>query len=417
MSAIVPFRIAVPDGDLTDLRERLHRTRWPERECVADWSQGIPLDYTRELAAYWADEYDWRAREQQLNRFDHFTTEIDGPTSISSTSARPTRTRFPLIITHGWPGSVVEFHKVIEPLTDPTAHGGRAGTPSMSCARRCPGYGFSGKPAATGWGIEKVAQAWETLMTRLGYHRYGAQGGDWGAAITTAIGVNGGHCAAIHLNMPLGLPAADRQPDRRGAGGLDTHRVLQAVGFRLFKQQSTRPQTLGYGLTDSPAGQLAWIVEKFWSWTDCDGHPENVLSRDEMLDNVMLYWLTASAASSARLYWESFGRISPTCALNYPPAQRLSPRSSSVRRGTGVSRGTTSRTGPTCRVAVTLRHSSNPSCSSTTCGCSSLASADSVQIHARRTITAPQERVFEWLADPAKLTAGPLVRSCGVVGH
>jgi pimeloyl-ACP methyl ester carboxylesterase len=170
-----------------------------------------------------------------------------------------------------------------------------------------PGYGFSGKPTRAGWGIGKVAEAWETLMGSLGYERYGAQGGDWGAAVTTQIGRNGGRCAAIHLNMPLGFPPADMSEptdeERQALERLDYYRKWDS-GYS--KQQSTRPQTLGYGLVDSPVGQLAWIVEKFWSWTDCDGHPENVLTRDELLDNVMLYWATASGASSARLYWESF---------------------------------------------------------------------------------------------------------------
>ena len=284
---------------LDDLRQRLARTRWPERECVDDWSQGIPLDYTRELASYWADGYDWRAREAALNRFDQFTTEIDG-LDIHFIHQRSSHDdAFPLIITHGWPGSIVEFHKVIEPLTE-TFH---VVCPSL------PGYGFSGKPTSTGWGVDKVAQAWETLMTRLGYDRYGAQGGDWGAAVTTAIGRNGesNHCAAIHLNFPIAFPPAgmtDPTPEEQDV--LKSLDYYQKWDSGYSKQQSTRPQTLGYGLVDSPVGQLAWIVEKFWSWMDCDGHPENVLTKDELLDNVMMYWVTASGASSARMYWESF---------------------------------------------------------------------------------------------------------------
>ncbi|WP_110817822.1 epoxide hydrolase family protein [Mycolicibacterium peregrinum] len=295
---IRPFRIAIPDADLVDLKQRLNRTRWPEPECVEDWTQGIPLDYTKELAAYWANEYDWRAREAALNRFDHFTTEIDG-LDIHFIHQRSGREdAFPLLITHGWPGSIVEFHKVIEPLT---AAGFDVVCPSL------PGYGFSGKPSTAGWGIEKIAQAWETLMTRLGYPRYGAQGGDWGAAVTTQIGRNVGSCVGIHVNMPIAQPPAE------GIGEMteDLQKALARIDYYrkwdsgYMKQQSTRPQTVGYGLVDSPVGQLAWIVEKFWSWMDCDGNPENVVSKDEMLDNVMLYWLTASAASSARLYWES----------------------------------------------------------------------------------------------------------------
>ncbi len=299
MPAVTPFRIAIPNADLADLRDRLTRTRWPERECVDDWSQGLPLSYAQELADYWRDEYDWRTREAALNRFDQFTTEIDG-LSIHFVHQRCGRDdAFPLLITHGWPGSIVEFTKVIEPLT---AAGFDVVCPSL------PGYGFSGKPTSTGWGIERIATAWDELMVRLGYERYGAQGGDWGSAVTTQIGRNQGHCVAIHTNMPIGRPPkdlSDLTAEEREV--LDSYADHQRWGTGYSKQQSTRPQTLGYGLTDSPVGQMAWIVEKFWAWTDSDGHPENVLTKDEMLDNVMLYWLTASATSSARLYWESFG--------------------------------------------------------------------------------------------------------------
>ncbi|HZQ32692.1 MAG TPA: alpha/beta fold hydrolase [Mycobacterium sp.] len=328
MASVTPFRIAVPDDDLDDLKQRLARTRWAERECVDDWSQGIPLDYTRELASYWANSYDWRAREALLNRFDHFTTEIDGLDIHFIHQRSPHSDAFPLVITHGWPGSIVEFHKVIEPLNDAGFH---VVCPSL------PGYGFSGKPAKTGWGVGKVAEAWETLMTRLGYDRYGAQGGDWGAAVTTTIGRNAAenHCVAIHLNMPLGFPPAglkDPSPEEKAALAAGAHYQQWDSGYS--KQQSTRPQTLGYGLVDSPVGQLAWIVEKFWAWTDCDGNPENVLTKDEMLDNVMMYWATASAASSARMYWESFryfgssGRVElPTGVASFPKEVLRAPRS------------------------------------------------------------------------------------------
>ena len=211
MAHIQPFRIDIPDADLADLRERLARTRWPEQECVDDWSQGIPLAYTRELATYWADEYDWRSREAALNRFDQFTTEIDGLPIHFLHQRAPRHDAFPLLITHGWPGSVVEFHKVIEPLNTAGFH---VVCPSL------PGYGFSGKPTHTGWGVERIAQAWDELMVRLGYQRYGAQGGDWGAAVTTQIGRNRGHCVAIHTNMPLGRPPKglrDPSPDESAA--------------------------------------------------------------------------------------------------------------------------------------------------------------------------------------------------------
>lgn len=335
MSEVRPFHIAVTDADLDYLRARLANTRWPEAECVDDWSQGIPLAYTQELARYWRDEYDWRTREAALNRFDQSVTELDGLDIHFIHQRSPHDDAFPLVLTHGWPGSIVEFHKVIEPLTNPTAHGGRAEDAFHVVCPSLPGYGFSAKPEHTGWGIGRIAQAWDTLMGRLGYDRYGAQGGDWGAAVTTQIGLNERGCAGIHLNMPLGRPP-------KGGGGEpseDDQKVFARLDYYqkwdsgYAKQQSTRPQTLGYGLVDSPVGQLAWIVEKFWSWMDCDGHPENVLSRDELLDNVMLYWITASGASSARLYWESFATFGkgdrvelPTGIASFPMEIIRSPR-------------------------------------------------------------------------------------------
>ncbi|MBO0680282.1 alpha/beta fold hydrolase [Mycolicibacterium sp. S2-37] len=317
MSAVTPFRIEIPDAALADLTSRLANTRWPEAEPVDDWSQGIPLAYTRKLAEYWAENYDWRAREAALNRFDHFTTELDG-LDIHFIHQRSTRGHgFPLLITHGWPGSIVEFANVISPLNDA---GFDVVCPSL------PGYGFSAKPDATGWGIEKIATAWDALMVRLGYDRYGAQGGDWGSVITTQIGRNVGHCVGIHTNMPIGRPPKDlTAPSEQEQHALAAMQRRRQWETGYFQQQSTRPQTLGYGLVDSPVAQLAWIVEKFFAWTDCDGHPENAVGRDEMLDNVMLYWLTASGASSARLYWETYtgGRNSdpvglPTGVASFP---------------------------------------------------------------------------------------------------
>jgi epoxide hydrolase len=333
MAELKQFRIDVPTEVLDDLHARLAHTRWPEAECVDDWSQGIPLGYTQELAAYWADGYDWRSRQTALNRFDQFTTEIDGLDIHFIHQRSPHADALPLVITHGWPGSIAEFQKVIEPLVNPPS--GRAEDAFHVVCPSLPGYGFSGKPSKTGWGVGKIAEAWETLMLSLGYDRYGAQGGDWGAAVTTQIGRNRGHCIAIHLNMPIARPAA-------GSGGdltVDEQQALAAYaehrqwGTGYSKQQSTRPQTLGYGLVDSPVGQLAWIVEKFWAWTDCDGHPENAVSRDELLDNVMLYWITGSGASSARLYWESFnsfitdGRVElPTGVAAFPKEILRTPR-------------------------------------------------------------------------------------------
>ena len=335
MSEIRPFRIAVTEDQLDDLKHRLTHTRWPEAECVDDWSQGIPLAYTQELAGYWADGYDWRAREVELNRFPQFITAVDDLDIHFIHQRSPHEDAFPLVITHGWPGSIVEFQKIIAPLTDPTAHGGRAEDAFHVVCPSLPGYGFSGKPATTGWGVERIAVAWDTLMGRLGYARYGAQGGDWGGAVTTQIGRNGGGCCAIHTNMPIGQPTAESlqnptDDDQRAFAAMKHYRTFEA-GYS--KQQSTRPQTVGYGLVDSPVAQLAWIVEKFWSWSDCDGHPENAFSRDELLDNVMLYWLTGTGASSARLYWESFSAFGkrepvrlPTGVAEFPKEILRSPR-------------------------------------------------------------------------------------------
>ena len=308
-TAISPFRIAVSDDVLEDLRTRLRRTRWPEAELVDDWSQGAPLQWIKDVCHYWAETYDWRQREAQLNRFSQFTTEIDGLDIhfIHVRSKHPEAR--PLLITHGWPGSVVEFHKVIEPLTDPTAHGGVAADAFHVVCPSLPGFGFSAKPAATGWGVDRIAKAWAVLMERLGYARYFAQGGDWGSAVTTAIGgQDAAHCAGIHITLAMSTrPNVEGQPTPEETRALNGIKYYADWDSGYSKQQSTRPQTLGYALTDSPSGQAAWILEKFWAWTDCDGHPENILSRDELLDNVMLYWVTETAASSARLYWESFG--------------------------------------------------------------------------------------------------------------
>jgi pimeloyl-ACP methyl ester carboxylesterase len=307
--AVRPFRIAVPDEVLDDLRRRLAATRWPDAELVDDWSQGAPLAYVQEVAAYWRDTYDWRAREAALNRFDQYLVAVDGLDIHTIHVRSPHADAFPLVITHGWPGSIVEFHKVIEPLTNPTAFGGDASDAFHVICPSLPGYGFSSPPRETGWGVDRIADTWDRLVGVLGYDRYGAQGGDWGAMVTTAIGQrHPDRCAAIHLNMPIALPdpstMGELTPAEQSAlAGLQHYETWDS-GYS--KQQSTRPQTLGYGLTDSPVGQLAWILEKFWSWTDCDGHPEHVLTRDEMLDNVMLYWVPAAATSSARLYWESF---------------------------------------------------------------------------------------------------------------
>ena len=307
---IAPFLIETPEADLDDLRRRLRQTRWPEPATVADWSQGVPLDYLRDLCDYWLDDYDWLSAQARLNRFPQYVTDIDGLRIHFIHARSPHAEALPLVITHGWPGSVVEFGKVIEPLTDPVANGSDPSDAFHVVCPSLPGYGFSGKPDRPGWGTARTADAWDKLMTRLGYARYGAQGGDWGAQVTTGLGLrHPGNLVGIHLTMPGVAPDPDTMSDltdreRAALASLDYYRK-QDSGYS--KEQSTRPQTIGYSLVDSPAGLCAWILEKFWSWTDSDGDPANVLTRDEMLDNVMLYWLPGTGASAARLYWESFG--------------------------------------------------------------------------------------------------------------
>ena len=294
---IARFEIRVDNAVLDDLRGRLARTRLPDQIEGTGWEYGFPVDELRELVAYWRDEYDWRAQEAQLNRFPHFRTTIDGQ-SIHFVHARSSHAdALPLLITHGWPGSVVEFLDVIPMLT---AHGFDVVAPSL------PGYGFSGPTHTPGWDPWRIARAFVELMARLGYERYVAQGGDWGAQVTTRIGsLDEEHCAAIHLNMPL----ADR-PDEEPALTDDEKTDLSAMArFRreesgYAQEQGTKPQTLGVALNDSPAGLLAWIVEKFRTWSDCNGHLENAFTHDQLITNVMTYWVTQTITSSVRLYWE-----------------------------------------------------------------------------------------------------------------
>jgi pimeloyl-ACP methyl ester carboxylesterase len=307
---IVPFRLAVADEALADLRSRLIATRWPDRETVGDWSQGVPLDRIKALCEYWAHVYDWRRCETRLNALGQYHASIDGLRIHFLHVRSPNPDATPLILTHGWPGSVVEFLDVIGPLADPAAHGGDAADAFHVVVPSLPGFGFSDKPATAGWGVERIAGAWITLLQRLGYARFIAQGGDWGAAISTAIGMLGrAECIGIHLNMPLIYPETDDLTQLTGAeqASVAAMKFYRHTDSGYAKLQRTRPQTLAYGLTDSPAAQAAWIYEKFQAWTDNRGEPENALSTDAMLDNIMLYWLPANAAASARLYWESLG--------------------------------------------------------------------------------------------------------------
>ena len=309
MADVVPFEVQVSEAEVSDLRDRLLRTRWPEAETVDDWSQGVPLAYVRELCEHWATTYDVGAAVDRLNAFPQFTTEVLGLDIHFLHVRSPHDGAFPLVITHGWPGSVVEFHDVIGPLTDPSAHGGDPLDAFHVVCPSLPGYGWSAKPAETGWGVERIAEAWAELMARLGYDRYGAQGGDWGSAVTTELGLlDRDHVAGIHLNMVIALPTTMDDLTDAERSAIESLEFYRQWDSGYSKQQSTRPQTVGYGLVDSPAGQCAWIVEKLYAWSDCEGHPEHVFARDRMLDLVISYWLPATGASSARLYWESFNR-------------------------------------------------------------------------------------------------------------
>ncbi len=330
MTQIRPFTLAIAQQQIDDLYARIDMTRWPEKEPVDDWTQGVPLASLRGLVDYWRNSYDWRRCEARLIGFGQFVTEIDG-LDIHFIHVRSKHEQAkPLILTHGWPGSVVEFLDCIGPLTDPTAHGGTAKDAFHVVVPSLPGYGFSAKPTRTGWDVPKVGQAWAELMTRLGYSRWLAQGGDWGGIVTTVMGAQApAGLMGIHTNMPLSriLPEdrEDTSPEVLAALAAGKHYNDFDSGYS--KIQSTRPQTIGYGLVDSPVALAGWIYEKMWSWTDNQGAPEDALSRDTMLDNIMLYWLSASGASAARMYWQSFGTIgSGKYEVNLPTGVSTFPR-------------------------------------------------------------------------------------------
>lgn len=310
---VTPFRVEVPEADLVDLRDRLRRTRWPEAEPVDDRSQGVPLAYLQDLCRYWESDYSWRAAEARLNGFPQFRTEIDGLGIHFLHVRSPHPDALPVVMSHGWPGSVLEFSKVIGPMVDPTAHGGDAADAFHVVCPSLPGYGWSDKPAETGWGIERIARAWTRLMARLGYDPYGAQGHDWGNSITTSIGQQDpDHVVGIHVVPPIAAPDPATFDGLTTAeqAALDDMEEAREWESGYSGEQSTKPQTIGYSLVDSPVGLCAWIVEKFWTWADHGGELEDLLTRDEILDDVMVYWLTGSGASSARLYWESFRQVS-----------------------------------------------------------------------------------------------------------
>jgi pimeloyl-ACP methyl ester carboxylesterase len=335
--AIEKFEIAIEDQVLEDLRRRLESSRFPDQIPGTGWDYGTELGYLKELVRYWLDEFDWRAQEKALNRFDHFRTQVDGQ-SIHFLHARSKHAdALPVLISHGWPGSIVEFLKVIEPLTDPEAHGGRAEDALHVVCPSLPGYGFSGPTHETGFDVQRMAEVFAKLMARLGYARYGAQGGDWGALVTTNLArVDAPHLAGIHLNMPMALPAEGVElTDAEKADLADMANFdRDETGYQ--KIQGSKPQTLGFALNDSPAGLAAWIVEKFRSWSDCGGEVENSFTKDELLTNITVYWVTRTITSSTRLYYEvaKSGRVgflgpkieTPTGVARFPKELYKPPR-------------------------------------------------------------------------------------------
>ena len=336
---IQPFRIDVPQADLDDLRDRLARTRWPDELPGVGWSYGVPLDYLKGLANYWRTGYDWRAQEARLNTFPQFTTTIDGQNVYFMHVRSPEPGALPLLLTHGWPGSVIEFLEVIGPLTDPRAHGGDPADAFHVIAPSLPGFGFSGPTRQIGWDTGRIARAWAQLMQRLGYERYGAQGGDTGSIVSPQLGrIDAEHLIGVHVNNLGTFPSTD--PDeiadlsKADQSRLEyaAHYGREMIGYAII--QSTRPQTLAYGLTDSPVGQLAWIVEKFKEWTDpATDLPEDAVDRDQLLTDVTLYWLTGTAGSSARLYREeaaTWGQASEPSSV--PTGVAVFPTDTTIRR-------------------------------------------------------------------------------------
>ena len=320
-NAIVPFTIDVPEPMLEDLRERLTDARFPDELDEAGWTYGTDLTYLRDLVSYWRDEYDWREQERQLNRFEQFTTNIDGLDIhfIHHRSADPNA--FPLMIVHGWPGSFVEFHKIIEPLTAPASHGGQASDAFHLVIPSIPGYGFSDKPRQPGYNPERMAEIFVKLMARLGYTRYGAQGGDYGSLISRTLGrIDEEHVAGIHLNLCGAGPPPNVDNPEAGVPLEELERMRERQEFWTDEErgysmiQGTKPQTIGYSLNDSPTGLAAWIIEKFRAWSDVNGNIENKFTKDELLTNITVYWVSQTPTSAARLYYEL--RHSPSDSRN-----------------------------------------------------------------------------------------------------
>jgi pimeloyl-ACP methyl ester carboxylesterase len=319
-----PFTVHVPQTALDDLKRRLAAVRWPDKGSATDWSQGVPLPRAQELIEYWRSRYNWRRAESSLNALPQFRTQIEGLGIYFIHVRSKHENALPIILTHGWPGSIIEFLQVIEPLADPTAHNGKAEEAFHVVVPSLPGFGFSDKPTEAGWRLPRIANAWAALMARLGYSRYVAQGGDWGAGVTSWMAKqHPSGLAAIHLNLPILFPPPP--PPSGGYTAEEQAALAQLVkygsdGSAYASIQGTRPQTLGYGLADSPVGQAMWIYEKFQAWSDNKGDPAEAISVDHMLDDISLYWLTDTAASSARLYYESFAKDFVRMTLDMPVA-------------------------------------------------------------------------------------------------
>ncbi|BFV55588.1 alpha/beta fold hydrolase [Kitasatospora sp. CMC57] len=314
-----PFRIDIPKADIDDLHRRLENTRWPEEVAGSGWSRGVPVEYLKDLAEYWRLGFDWRAIESRINELPQFTTEIDGANVHFLHVRSPEPDARPLLVTHGWPSTFVEFLDVVGPLTDPRAHGGDPADAFHLVIPTIPGFGFSGPVREAGWDHHRVARAWKELMARLGYERYVVQGGDWGMMVSLELCLaDAEHVAGVHVNSLVTFPPQD-QAELAALDEAEMQRLGKLMHFDLelsahLKLLATRPQTVAYGLTDSPVGQLAWIMEKYREWTDSERVPEDAIDRDLMLANVTVFWLTATAASSAQLYYESLDRTNPNIA-------------------------------------------------------------------------------------------------------
>lgn len=306
---VKPFSIQVDDAVLADLQERLAKTRWPDQVPGSEWTYGVDLAYMKDLTEYWRTQYDWRKHEQALNEIAQFTTDIDGLQIHFVHVRSPHSHALPLVLVHGWPGSFAEFTKVLGPLTEPEKHGGRAEDAFHVVCPSLPGFGFSSKPAEPGWSSQRMAEVIAKLMARLGCSRYGAQGGDWGGGIVRWLASSdGAHCVGSHNNFPSGSPPAEEP--MRGVTQAERDRMQQrrkelSDQFAYAAIQGSRPLTLAYGLNDSPAGLAAWIVDKFWAWSDHGGRLENSFTKDELLTNIMIYWISQTMPSSTRIYFES----------------------------------------------------------------------------------------------------------------